>query len=132
MEFIQQLQTLFSSSLNLVTAVAAIFALLFKVAAPLVRALEWHDRYFVRKRLSHLESVRSSVTSSPQLSRFLDDAITLEGFRIASGVSTSRAKMEFLIDLSQDGLWSEAQLRSAAKFLYVEPGNSEPSLLNRP
>jgi hypothetical protein len=127
MEVIQQLQALFSSSYSTAIAVTAIVAVLFKMVAQLFRAMELHDKYFVRKRLARLKGIRSSADNS-QLTHYLDRAIELEIFRIASGVSTSRLKMEYLLQLEQAGCWSREQLRSLSKFLALELGCATPSL----
>ncbi|HBO8401376.1 TPA: hypothetical protein NJF89_000557 [Pseudomonas aeruginosa] len=127
MEIIQQLQALFNSGYSMVVAVAAIVTILFKILAQLFRALEWHNKYLVRKRLIRLKDIRSS-TSSSQLIHYLDGAIELEIFRIASGVSTSRSKMEYLLQLGQTGFWSREQLHSLSKFLILELGSATPSL----
>lgn len=127
MEVIQQLQALFSSGYSTAVAVAAIVTILFKTVAQLFRAMEVHDKYFVRKRLTRLKDIRSSANNS-QLIQYLDGAIELEIFRIASGVNTSRSKMEYLLQLEQVGRWSREQLRSLSKFLALEPGGATPSL----
>lgn len=127
MEVIQQLQALFSSGYSTSIAVAAIVAVLFKMVAQLFRAMELHDKYFVRKRLARLKDIRTSANNS-QLIQYLDRAIELEIFRIASGVSTSQSKMEYLLQLEQAGRWSREQLRSLSKFLALEPGCATPSL----
>lgn len=127
MEVIQQLQALFSSGYSIAVAVAAIVAVLFKMVAQLFRTMEWHDKYFVRKRLARLKDIRSSASNS-QLTHYLDGAIELEIFRIASGVSTSRSKMEYLLQLEQGGRWSREQLHSLSKFLVLEPGSATPVL----
>lgn len=123
-----QLHTVFGSSLSIITAIITICALSFKLVSHLVRAFEWHDRYLVRKRLSELESVRNSTEKLPLFTQYIDDALAVEGFRIASGITTSPKKMNFLMQLSKDGVWTNAQLRSASKYLSVAPGAKEPVL----
>lgn len=128
MEVIQQLQALSSSGYSVAVAATAILAVLFKMFTQWVRAMEWHEKHFVRKRLTRLKAIRSSAESNSLLTQYLDEAIELEAFRIASGITTSRAKMEFLLRLAQDGLWSREQIRRIAKFLTVKPGHPEPQL----
>ena len=123
-----ELQTLFSSSYSMVAAAAAVLAVLFKIFGHLVKALEWRDKHFIHKRLVRLKAIRSSAASNAKLSRYLDGAIEIEVFRIASGINTSQAKMEYLLQLNQLGRWSREQLRSLSKFLYIEPGSTTPQL----
>lgn len=127
MEVIQQLQALFNSSYSIAAAIAAVVAVLFKIVAQIFKAMEWHEKYLVRKRLTRLKDIRSNASNS-QLIRYLDGAIELEIFCIASGVNTSRSKMEYLLQLDQAGRWSRVQLYSLSKFLALEPGSDTPSL----
>jgi hypothetical protein len=126
-----QLPSVFGISLSSIVAIITIVVLLFKFGTHLIRALEWHDRYFVRKRLSELEAVRKCTDKTPQLTHYIDDALAIEGFRIASGITTSPQKMQYLIQLSKDGVWTNAQLRSASRYLSLAPGLKEPILDTR-
>lgn len=116
-----------SSGYGISVAGAAILAMLLRAAAHLYRTMDLHDKHFVRKRLTRLRDIRSNATN-PEFTRYLDGAIELEMFRIASGVSTSRLKMEYLLQLDRSGRWSRFQLRSLSKFLAIEPGRETPYL----
>ena len=72
---------------------------------------------------------RSSVAKNPDLSHYLETSIELESFRIASGITTSRAKMEFLLALNKDGTWSKPQLRSVAQHVGFPEGSDEPAII---
>lgn len=111
------------------TAAVALFSLIPKLAAPLISALEAHDKHFVRKPLERLKALRSSVAKNPDLSHYLETSIELEAFRIASGVSASRAKMGFLLALNKDGTWSKPQLRSVAQHVGFPEGSDEPAII---
>jgi len=128
MDVISKIQALLTNGYSVAVAVAATIAVLLKILTHLTKAMDWHDEHFVRKRLSRLKEIRSDA-ATPQLVRYLDGAIELEMFRIASGVSTSRAKMEYLLQLDQAGQWNRAQLRSVSKFLALQAGNEAPILL---
>lgn len=128
MEAIQQVQAFFSSSYSVIAAVAAVLAVLFKIFGHLGRALELRDKHFIHKRLARLKAIRPSAANNTPLTQYLDAAIELEVFRIASGINTSRVKMEYLLQLNQLGRWSRGQLRSISKFLAVEPGDPAPQL----
>nr|GFC13963.1 hypothetical protein [Tanacetum cinerariifolium] len=84
MEVIQQLQSLLNSGYSIFVAVVATLTVLLKMLTQIVKAMNWHDKHFVRKRFSRLKDIRAEATS-PRLVRYLDDAIELEMFRIASG-----------------------------------------------
>ena len=127
MDVIQQLQPLLNSSYSIFVAAAATLAVLLKIASHIIKAMDWHDKHFVRKRLSRLRDIRSGATNT-RLIRYLDDATELELFRIASGVSTSRSKMEYLLELDETGRWNRMQLRSLSKFLAMQPGSETPVL----
>nr|WP_314570744.1 hypothetical protein [uncultured Pseudomonas sp.] len=127
MDVIQQLQPLLNSSYSIFVAAAATLAVLLKIASHIIKAMDWHDKHFVRKRLSRLRDIRSGATNT-RLIRYLDDATEPELFRIASGVSTSRSKMEYLLELDETGRWNRMQLRSLSKFLAMQPGSETPVL----
>lgn len=127
MDVIQQLQPLLNSSYSIFVAAAATLAVLLKIASHIIKAMDWHDKHFVRKRLSRLRDIRSGATNT-RLIRYLDDATELELFRIASGVSTSRSKMEYLLELDETGRWNRMQLQSLSKFVALQPDSKTPVL----
>ncbi|MFH6601824.1 hypothetical protein ACEVAQ_24300 [Ectopseudomonas khazarica] len=113
------------------TVAVTLFSLLLKLAAPLLSALEAHDKHFVRKPMERLKALRSSAAKNPDLSQYLESSIELEAFRIASGINTSRAKMEFLLALNKDGTWTKPQLRSVCRHLEVADDDGKPKLIIR-
>lgn len=115
--------------LPVVTVTVTLLSLLPKLLAPLITALDAHDKHFVRKPLERLKALRSSVAKNPDLSQYLDTSIELEAFRIASGVTTSRSKMEFLLALDKDGNWTKPQLRSLCRHLEVPDGRDKPEIV---
>lgn len=117
--------------LPVVTVTVTLLSLLPKLLAPLITALDAHDKHFVRKPLERLKALRSSVAKNSDLSHYLETAIELEAFRIASGVNTSRSKMEFLLALNKDGTWTKQQLRSVCRHLEVQDDAIKPKLIIR-
>ena len=109
-------------------AIITVVTLFYKMIAPLFKALEFHDKHLVRKKLERLKTVKPSVSKNPELASFIDDSIHLEAFRIATRVNTSKAKMEYLLKIASDGLWSHQQIRSVSKFLFADPGQLTPSI----
>lgn len=130
MEILQQLIALLDVKyVPVLTAVVALFSLVPKLAAPLISALEAHDKHFVRKPLERLKALRSSASKHSGLAEYLETSIELEAFRIASGITTSRARMEFLLALNKDGTWSKPQLRSVAQHVGFPEGSDEPAII---
>lgn len=58
-----------------------------------------------------------SDAGNGELTRYLDQALDIEVFRLASGISASRSLMEYLLKLDSTGRWSHTQLRSLSKFV---------------
>lgn len=130
MDLLQQAQALIGSQYApLFTAAITLLSLAPKLVAPLLSAFETHDKHFVRKPLERLKALRSSVAKNPNLSHYLETSIELEAFRIASGVTTSRSKMEFLLSLDKDGNWTKPQLRSLCRHLDVPGGRDKPEIV---
>lgn len=130
MDLLQQAQAFVDSRYApLVTVIVTMLSLAPKLVAPLLSAFEAHDKHFVRKPLERLKALRSSVSKNPDLSYYLETSIELEAFRIASGATTSRSKMEFLLALDKDGNWSKPQLRSLCKYLEVPDGRDKPEIV---
>lgn len=59
MDVIQQLQPLLNSSYSIFVAAAATLAVLMKILSHIINAMDWHDKHFVRKRLSRLRDIRA-------------------------------------------------------------------------
>ncbi|QFT23552.1 hypothetical protein FIV02_18420 [Pseudomonas sp. THAF187a] len=130
MDLLQQAQALIGSQYApLFTATVTVLSLVPKLIAPLLSAFEAHDKHFVRKPLERLKALRSSVAKNPDLSHYLETSIELEAFRIASGVTTSRSKMDFLLALDKDGNWTKSQLRSLCRHLEVPDGRDKPEIV---
>ncbi|MGF0336765.1 hypothetical protein [Ectopseudomonas toyotomiensis] len=130
MEFTQQLLSFIDIKyVPAITTVITLVSLFPKLLAPLLSAFEAHDKHFVRKPLERLKALRSSASKHSELSEYLETSIALEAFRVASGISTSRAKMEFLLALNKDGTWTKPQLRSLARHVGFPDGSDKPAIL---
>ncbi|WP_312374423.1 hypothetical protein [Stutzerimonas nitrititolerans] len=131
MDLLQQAQTLAGSQYApLFTAAVTLLSLAPKLFAPLLSAFEAHDKHFVRKPLERLKALRSSASKHSGLAEYLETSIELEAFRIASGITASRAKMEFLLALNKDGTWSKPQLRRVAQHVGFPEGSEEPAIIS--
>lgn len=130
MELAKLIQSVLTGGLTSYTvALIVLSSVLFKVAIGLTKALEFHDKHFVRKPIARLRALRQASTKQPELTDFLDSAIQAEAFRLATRIDTSRAKREYLLALANKGVWSNQQLRSVSKFLMVIPGQTVPALV---
>lgn len=124
----QQAQAVLGDGYAWTGVLMGLILLLAKLLTTLGKTLEFHDRYFVGKRLNRLKALRLGIQEDKALVKYLDDAIALESFHIASGISTSAEKMSFLIRLSGCGRWNRPQIQAIAKFLEVRPESSCPEI----
>lgn len=96
---IEEFQTLFSSSQAIGIGVLGIVVALFKAAKVLTNAMDLHESYFVRKRQKRLKDSRASITIEGPFTRYLDEAIQLEAFRIEFGIRVGRLKALTLLKI---------------------------------
>lgn len=120
---LEQIQSFSNSSSAIVTAIAGVVVILITA---LVKALEFYDSHFVHKRYKRLKELRSDRVAESPFTTYLDDAIQLEGFHIASGIRASSVKAAALLKLTQLGLWDRKQIRQVAKYLVITPENPTP------
>ncbi|MBI6976437.1 MULTISPECIES: hypothetical protein [Pseudomonas] len=120
---LEQIQSFSNSSSAIVTALAGVVVILITA---LVKALEFYDSHFVHKRYKRLKELRSDLVVESPFTTYLDDAIQLEGFHIASGIRASSVKAAALLKLAQLGLWDRKQIRQVAKYLVITPENPTP------
>jgi hypothetical protein len=106
---------------------AAIFGIIAKVILSLRRALDFHDEYFVKKRIKRIKELKDVIKEGP-LTRFLDQSLETEAFRISSGITASPAKMNALITIHDSGLWTAPQLRGASRHLVIDDCTLQASI----
>lgn len=117
---LHQLNTSLSTINPLISiTMAAILGVIAKVILSLRRTLDFHDEYFVKKRIKRIAELKGLVKEGP-LTQFLDQSLEIEAFRIDTGITASPAKMNALINIHDYGLWTTAQLRGAARHLVVD------------
>jgi len=120
MEFFESIKPLLGGYHVIGLAIVAALGVLGKGLGMLGQAAELHDKNFVRKRLERLDNLRLGVPDDRPIANYLDSAIEREKFRIASGISVSPAKMNWLMQLDATGLWSREQIRAVSKFLVTD------------
>lgn len=117
---LQQLNTNLAKISPLITiTAAAILGVLAKFVLSLRRALDFHDEYFVKKRIKRITEIKALINEGP-LTQFLDKSLEIEAFRIDTGIKASPAQMKALIEIHDSGLWTVPQLRGAARHLVVD------------
>lgn len=121
----EELQSFFSRSEVVAAAVLGMAMAMFKAARILGSTLELHERYFVRKRHKRLQELRGSINEGA-FTRYFDEAIELEAFRIEFGVLVCQKKARILLKLMEQGYWDYIQIRNVARFLIVTPDQPVP------
>jgi len=121
---LQQAQSVLGSGYSVLVIAALILA---RTISTLGSAFDFHDKNFVQKRFKRLNELRAGVKKDDRpLAQYPDDAIELEAFRVASGVTVSKQKMDFLVEITSLGLWNRTQLRWVAKHLEQGPQDATP------
>lgn len=121
----QELHSFFSSGAAVGAGVLGMMVAMFKAANILGNTMELHERSYVRKRHKRLQELRSSINDGP-FSRYFDEAIKLEAFRIEFGVSVSPQKALVLLKLMESGYWDHSQIGYIARFLIITPAQPTP------
>lgn len=101
-------------------AVVAIFAVLVKALKMLGTVLEFREKHFIEKRYKRLRELRSHM-SKGNLATYLDGAVELEAFRIASGIKASPRKADAISKIASLGFWHSNEIRQLSTFLVVDP-----------
>lgn len=103
------------------TAVAAVVSMLCLVPTRAIKLLHLYDSHLGRRQYRILKELRDGESAQSPYAQYLDDALYLESFRIASGIRADRTKADFLIRLARTGHWNNWQIRQIARFLWVTP-----------
>lgn len=112
---------------GMTAAAVAIVALILKSLNMLGTVMEFRDKHFVKKRYQQLLELRSNTSEGP-LAEYLDGAIELEAFQIASGVRSSAKKVQVIAKIASLGFWTSTQIRQLASFLVVAPDDPVPRI----
>lgn len=103
------------------TAVAVVVGVLCLVPTKAIQLLHLYDSHLARRQHKLLKELRAAESSESLYTQYLDDALYLESFRIASGVRADRSKADFLMRLACTGHWNRWQIRQIARYLWVTP-----------
>lgn len=125
MAVLEQVQAVLGSGYTVAVAVVGLVTVLFKL---LSRGLDFHDRHIVRKDFERLRVLREYASDGAPFANYLDGAIQVESFRIASGISTSPVKMDYLLKLAKMGRWDRGQLRALSAYIRLLPNSVEPEV----
>jgi hypothetical protein len=117
---------------NTVAAVGALVSTLVGVIvltlSSFFKVYSLYDRHWSRRHHKILRELRAVDTSQSPFTRYLDEAIYLESYRIASGVRANRIKADFLLRSALTGHWNHRQIRQIARFVVVSPESPKPAL----
>ncbi|MGY8817957.1 MAG: hypothetical protein ACKVLM_00985 [Pseudomonadales bacterium] len=94
----------------------------------LKRAFDFHDKYFVRRRLEIIAELRSLVKSDEPIGGLLNKLLNDEAFRVLTGISTAPRKMEALSTLYCSGFWTAGDIRSVYRYLVIDDHTLRPCI----
>ncbi|NWD74966.1 hypothetical protein HX890_12710 [Pseudomonas gingeri] len=118
----------FLSQINSTTSTAAaVIGLIYLAVTHFFKSFHLYDRHWSRRRHKLLMELRAAKNTEGLLAHYLDEAIFLESYRIASGVRTNRLKSEFLMRLAAIGHWNNYQIRQIAEFVVTSPEQPVPT-----
>src|SRR5690554_3182836 len=87
LEQLHQLNASLSTTSPLISiTMAAIFGVIAKVVLSLRRTLDFHNEYFVKKRIKRIAELKGLVKEGP-LVHFLNQSLETEAFRIDTGIT---------------------------------------------
>lgn len=115
---LQEIMSQFNSTW---TAVAAVGSVLCLVPTRAIKLLHLYDSHLGRRQYKILKELRDAESARSPYAQYLDDALYLESFRIASGIRADRTKANFLIRLARTGHWNNWQIRQIARFIQATP-----------
>lgn len=121
-------QELIAEFSNTLTSIAAIFAVICLVPSRAFKLLQLYDNHGARRHYKLLKELRTAENLGDPFANYLDEALYLESFRIASGVQANRLKADFLVRLALTGQWDRRQIRQIARYLVTRPGQSKLTL----
>jgi hypothetical protein len=120
------LQDLLTQTNSTVAAVTAVVGVIVLTLTSFFNIVSIYERDWSRRHHKILTELRLVETSQKHFTRYLDEAIYLESFRIASGVSANKLKADFLLRLALVGHWNRWQLRQIARFVVVSHDRPTP------
>ncbi|NVZ64384.1 hypothetical protein HX867_19980 [Pseudomonas gingeri] len=104
-----------------VAALTAVVGVVVLTLTSFFKIFSLYDRHWSRRHHKILKELRALETSHSPFTHYLDEAIYLESYRIASGIRANKMKADFLLRLALIGHWNRWQIRQIARFLVVSP-----------
>ncbi|WP_409321460.1 hypothetical protein [Pseudomonas monteilii] len=123
---LELLKSQMDTGIGIATAVVGLLALIAKSA---FKIFTLYDEHWSRRYYKNLKELRAAEPSGGALSKYLDDALCLEAFRIASGVTTNRITVEYLKGLAKVGRWNRHQIKEISKFVAIRSNAPAPTFL---
>ncbi|HDS1736877.1 hypothetical protein [Pseudomonas sp. BP8] len=110
------------------TAVAVI-GLIALAAKSAFNIFALYDEHWSRRYYKKLKELHAAESSDGPLRKYLDDALYLEAFRIASGLSTNKITVDYLKRVAKGGRWNRHQIKQISKFLAIRSGAPTPTFV---
>lgn len=123
---LELLKSQMDTGIGIATAVVGLIVLTAKSA---FKIFTLYDEHWSRRYYKNLKELREAEPSDGPLSKYLDDALYLEAFRIASGISTNRITVDYLKGLAKVGRWNRHQIKQISKFVVLRSDSPTPTFI---
>lgn len=123
---LELLKSQMDTGIGIATAVVGLLVLIAKSA---FKIFTLYDEHWSRRYHKNLKELRAAEASGGPLSNYLDDALYVEAFRIASGVSTNSLTVDYLKGLAKVGRWNRHQIKQISKFVAIRSNAQAPTFL---
>lgn len=94
----------------------------------MARAFDFHEKYFVKRRLKRVAELSDLVKDDEPINGFLNKLLTGEAFRVSTGILAAPRKMEALMELYCSGFWTIGEIRSVCRYVVINEQSLRPSL----
>lgn len=118
MQMLELLKSQLDTGIGIATAVIGLFVLTVR---SLFNILSLYDRHWSRRHHKILKELRTGEVEASDFAMYLDNAIYVEGFRIASGISANKITADYLLSLAEVGYWNRHQIKQISKFVALAP-----------
>lgn len=115
---LELLKSQMDTGVGIATAAIGLVVLAVKSAAQVFVIYEQH---WSRRHHKTLKELRTAESNNSQLNKYLDNALHLESFRIAGGVSANRITADYLMRLDETQVWNRHQIKQISKYIVTFP-----------
>lgn len=119
---LELLKSQLDTGIGIATAVIGLFVLAIRSGFQIFALYEQH---WSRRHYKILTELRATESNNCQLNGFLNNALHVESFRIASGVSANRITTDYLMRLDTTRVWNRYQIKQISKYIVTFPDASK-------